>query len=168
MHPPANIDINRTPSTRIFFFDSCMKWNDAEQIVLNMHFFFTFSRWFALLPINSCLENLYRLGHGINSTGYELSKVVDMKESTKHPPPLPNVLHYLTNLDTFFNTNHEWRMLHRTEYELTNNRTRTILHTMYQDSIEELKNCIYIYKRITHLEKHKYIVIQNIEPVDFP
>lgn len=67
------------------------------------------------------------------------------------PPPLPTVLHYLTNLETFFNTNHEWRMLHRTEYELTNNRTRTILHTMYQDSIEELKNCIYIYKRITHL-----------------
>lgn len=64
-----------------------MKCNDAEQIVLNMHFFFTFSHRFALLPINSCLENLYRLGHGINSTGYELSKVVDMKESTKHPPP---------------------------------------------------------------------------------
>lgn len=59
-------------------------------------------------------------------------------------------------------------MLHRTEYEVTNNRTRTILHTMYQDSIEELENCIYIYKRITHLKKHKYIVIQNIEPVDFP
>lgn len=72
-----------------FFFDSCMKCNDAEQIVLNMHFFFTFSHWFASLPINSCLENLYRLGHGINSTGYELSKVVDMKDSTKHPPPFP-------------------------------------------------------------------------------
>lgn len=147
-----------------------MKCNDSEQIVLNMHFFFTFSHWFALLPINGCLENLYRLGHGINSTGYELSKVVDMKDSTKHPRPhLSNrlALPYKSR-DFFLNTNHEWRMLHRTEYELTNNRTRTILHTMYQDSIEELKNCIYIYKRITLFKKHKYIVIQNIEPVDFP
>lgn len=143
---PANIDINRTPSTRIFFY-SCMKCNDAEQIVLNMHFFFTFSHWFALLPINS-LENLYRFGHGIKLLGMNYRKLLIWKIRRSTLPPFHRLALPYKSRDFFFYTNHEWRKLHRTEYELTNNRTRTILRTMYEDSIAELPNyyfCIYIY-----------------------